>query len=162
MKPIFTPRLILKPLTEHDLEPLHRLTGSDRLMRYISGAGNTVEETQARLIKDLGYHSEFGFGLCLCDWRETGEVIGRAGIIPHPTESGLEGELAWLFAEEWWGRGLATEVATALIDHGRSLGLSRIFALANPKNVASIRVMQKLGMAQVHSSTSEVEYQLLS
>lgn len=136
MEPIVTARLRLDPLTADDVEALHALTGDATLMRFISGRANSREETRARLAKDLGYHRDHGFGLCLCRWHETGEVIGRCGIIPHQTARGLEGELAWLFAERWWGRGLATEAAEALVAVGRDhLGLVRLFAQAHPANV---------------------------
>jgi RimJ/RimL family protein N-acetyltransferase len=143
MDPILTARLRLRPLTLDDLRPLHALLGDHGTMRFISGIGNTPWQTRARLRLDVGLHATFGFGLCLAEWRESGEAIGRAGIVPHCGRHGVEGELAWLFAPSWRGRGLATEAGAALIDFARSgLSLHRLYAEAHPDNIASIRVME--------------------
>jgi len=148
-------------MTEHDLEALHTLYAEEELMRFITGKPRTREETRARLDKDLGHHREFGFGLCVTELKETGAVIGRCGFEPHQAATGLEGELAWMFAKPWWGRGLATEAGTELIRYGLGpLALTRVFAKAMPENTASIRVMERLGMNRMASGDDEVEYEM--
>jgi hypothetical protein len=58
-----------------------------------------------------------------------------------------DNELPWIFSKEYWNRGLATEAARAVVEHGFArLALPRIVAVAEPPNGASFRVMQKLGM----------------
>ncbi len=159
MDPILTPRLCLRPLTRDDLRSLHALLGDHETMRFITGIGNTPLETRARLSLDVRLHAEFGFGLCLAEWRASGEVIGRAGIVPHRGPHGVEGELAWLFAAPWRGRGLATEAGAALIAFARSeLSLHRLYAEAHPDNTASIRVMEKLGMVPVGGEGQDLRY----
>jgi ribosomal-protein-alanine N-acetyltransferase len=108
----------MRPMTKQDLDALHSLYSEEVLMRYIAGKPRTLEETLTRLEKDLGHHREFGFGLCVTELRETGEVIGRCGLEPRPSASGLEGELAWMLAEPWWGLGFATEAGARLIECG--------------------------------------------
>ena len=87
-------------------------------MKFITGRARGPLETRARLMKDLKHHRDHGFGLCIVEWRDTGEVIGRCGLEPRPRRNGMEGELAWMFAQPWWGRGLATEAGAALIPFG--------------------------------------------
>jgi RimJ/RimL family protein N-acetyltransferase len=160
MIPLLTPRLRLRPLTLDDLRALHALVGDDETMRFITGVGNTPLQTRARLALDVRLHAEFGFGLCLAEWRETGEVVGRAGIVPHPTATGVEGELAWLVARGWRGRGLATEAGAALIEFARrELELNRLYAEAHPDNAGSIRVMEKLGMVPVGPRGRDAVYE---
>jgi ribosomal-protein-alanine N-acetyltransferase len=148
-------------MTEHDLDVLHALYADEELMRFITGKARTRDETRARLDKDLGDHRDHGFGLCVTELGDTGEVIGRCGLEPRPTEAGLEGELAWMFAKPWWGRGLATEAGAELIRYGlETLALTRVFAKAMPDNTASIKVMERLGMTRVASADREVEYEM--
>lgn len=159
MEPILTDRLRLRPLTGDDLQPLHRMYADPVLMRFITGRPRTVRETRERLEKDLAHHREFGFGLCLVEWLDTGEVVGRAGLEPRPAGEVVEGELAWMIVQPWWGHGLATEAGAALIAFGRELGLARIFATANRANGPSLRIMQKLGMRRVAERGEEIEYE---
>ena len=57
------------------------------------------------------------------------------------------GEIGYLLDLRYWGRGYATEAARAVLDFGfRELDLHRVYATCRPANVASIRVMEKLGM----------------
>ena len=82
--------------------------------------------------------------------------IGRCGLYPFRNESGaiIDGEavLAFYLAREYWGRGLATEAGQAFVRHGlEMLGLRRIHAGMNANNLASIRVIEKLGFTRVRS-----------
>ena len=81
--------------------------------------------------------------------RATGEFIGDCGLV-YVEGKGPEIEVAYHFAKEWWGRGLATEAARACLDYGfRELGLREIIAICFPEHVASRRVMEKAGMRYV-------------
>lgn len=76
--------------------------------------------------------------------------MGYSGIYPHYRAPGApeprEGCLGFTIAREHWGRGLATEAATALVRHGFGpLGLRRIVASVEAGNAASIHILEKLG-----------------
>lgn len=159
MKNIRTARLILRPLSPDDLADLHALYAQGDLMRYITGRPRTLDESRKRLEKDLGHHREFGFGLCLVELAATGEIIGRAGLEPRPTERGLQGELAWMITAPHQGRGYATEAGRALVEVGRRLGLARVFAVTHPDNAPSIRVMEKVGLSLVGRRAEELEFE---
>ena len=162
MDTIITQRLRIRPMARTDLRALQSLYGEPELMKYITGKSRSPHETRARLKKDLRQHQEFGFGLCVVEWLDTDEVIGRCGLEPRTGRRGLEGELAWMFSEPWWGRGLATEAGAALISFGLAeLTLSRVFAKADRRNEASIRVMRRLGMTLLAHVGDEVEYEIL-
>ena len=63
-------------------------------------------------------------------------------------EEGPEVEVAYQFARAAWGKGYATEAARALLDHGfGALGLTRVIGITSPQNLASRRVLEKIGMA---------------
>ncbi len=77
---------------------------------------------------------------------ETGEVIGNCGVRRKP-DTEWEADIGYELNPECWGRGYATEVARTLIAFGfRELGLHRISAQCNADNVASVNVLQKVGM----------------
>ena len=60
-----------------------------------------------------------------------------------------EVELGYDFRSDYWGRGLATEAASAVRDFAfTQLGLSRLISLIRPENVASRRVSEKVGMVK--------------
>jgi ribosomal-protein-alanine N-acetyltransferase len=79
-------------------------------------------------------------------WRDRGELIGMARIgISVPEAAGAD--IGYGVRRDCWNQGVATEAARLLVDFGfRSLGLHRIFAYHHPDNVASGRVLAKLGM----------------
>ena len=82
--------------------------------------------------------------------------IGRCGLYPFRNESDAiiagEAVLAFYLAREYWGRGIATEAGRAFVRHGfETLGLRKIHAGMNAENMASIRVIEKLGFTRVRS-----------
>ena len=91
----------------------------------------------------------------MCD----GRVIGLVSLIIDPEDRIRKAELGYDIARNVWGRGLATEAATAVCDWGfREYALAKIFAGTDARNRRSLRVMEKLGMTReaVHRS-DEVE-----
>jgi ribosomal-protein-alanine N-acetyltransferase len=78
--------------------------------------------------------------------RTTGELIGHCGLNHMPESTDIE--VLYALARATWGRGLATEAAEAALAHGFGpVALPRIIAVTKPENVASRRVMERLGMA---------------
>lgn len=97
----------------------------------------------ARSVESFGEH---GFGLWAISPKAWGELIGFCGFWSSG-EDGRVGELLYGIATPYWGEGLATEAARALIRYGfEEIGLDRIIAGADTENAASLRVMEKAGM----------------
>jgi RimJ/RimL family protein N-acetyltransferase len=83
--------------------------------------------------------------MCPMVWKETGNVIGTAGL--QPLENTSEIEVGYSIIKEYWGRGIGTEAARGWLEFGfREKRLQRIVAVADLGNDASIRIMKKLGM----------------
>jgi len=100
-------------------------------------------------------------GLLATVFKEDGRYIGRTGLYPHRTEEGVivprEATLAFYLARPYWGRGIATEAGRAFVEHGfRDLGLVKIHAGMNAANLASVRVIEKLGFSWVRSGGDAV------
>lgn len=95
-------------------------------------------------------------GLLATVLKSNKQYIGRCGLYPHRNEDDEiipgEANIAFYLARPYWNRGLATEAGEAFIDYGfNNLRLSRIEAGMNASNLASIRVVQKLGFTWVRS-----------
>ncbi len=161
MRNLETPRLLLRPLTIDDLDELHQLYGDKRVMEFVTGTPRTREESKQRLAAHLQQHEQFGFGLCAAITKSDNQMIGRCGLEPRTEAKGLVGELAWMFTPEMWAQGFGAEVGFELVAFGlKVLGLQRVYATADHRNLASIAIMKKLGMSQVSEDERGVEYEI--
>ena len=78
---------------------------------------------------------------------ETNQFIGRCGLLPWTIDQRPEVEVAYLLDKEYWGQGLGTEAARAVLTYGfYQLHLSRLICLIDPENRASVRVAENMGM----------------
>jgi len=117
-------------------------------MRYIGDGAPWPEERARQFVeRQMALFDERAF----CLWKlvprlpSGGGLIGFCGLQPLPETDEIE--IGWWLARAWWGRGLAAEAArVALRDGFERAGLARIVAIAQPANMASIRIMRKLGM----------------
>jgi ribosomal-protein-alanine N-acetyltransferase len=146
MPEIETARLLLRHFTLDDLDALFRLYSNPEIMRYVGkGAFATIEETKPRLIFMIEHWEKHGFGMWALVHKESGKMIGRCGL--QYLDNTPEVELGYLLDKAFWNMGLATEASLESLKFGfLELGLERIVAIARPENIASQRVMQKVGM----------------
>jgi [ribosomal protein S5]-alanine N-acetyltransferase len=143
-----TERLILRKLTIDDLDALFALYRDPQIRKYFPEGTLTYAETKEELewIIDV-YYGQYGFGLRATIYKATGAFIGRCGLLPWTIEERQEVEVAYLLDKAYWGQGLATEVARAIVAYGfEQLQLSRLICLPEPENQASCRVAEKAGM----------------
>ena len=109
------------------------------------GVPRTPQQTAERLARMQADWDERGFGRWAVEERDTGRFVGHAGLGVHrlwPTDP----ELGWGVDPDLWGRGYATEAATAALDHWlTSFAFPRFVSIVHPENAASIRVAEKLG-----------------
>jgi ribosomal-protein-alanine N-acetyltransferase len=94
-----------------------------------------------------GHPKNHDLGLWATIHKETGKFIGRCGLLPWTIEGQDEVEVAYTIAHDFWGQGLATEAARAILQYGfKKLGLPRLICLIDHENEASKRVAEKIGM----------------
>ena len=143
---IETERLIFRPFTEEDLPKLIEQRSDPDVNRYLGGpARQNAEALATRLKFYMDCYDKFGFGSCAMLWRESGEMIGTAGI--QPLEDTGEIEVGYSIIKPYWGLGIGTEAAKGWMEYGfNTAGLERIVAIAVEENTASRRIMEKLGM----------------
>lgn len=143
---IETKRLQLRLFQPSDIPLYYTLVHSDPdVMRFITGTPLSAERSQAMLEKFMHHQAQYGFSVWAVTDKATSEVIGHGGLFTLPTQ--LDVEVDYGFARAHWGKGYATEAARAILRFGfEEAKLNQIYALSFPENIASQRVMQKLGM----------------
>lgn len=144
--PIRTKRLLLAPLTAADASVMHAIWTSAGVRRFLFDDEILSFDRACELIRESErlWHEE-RCGLWGVRVADEGALIGFAGFwyFRDPPER----ELLYGIAEEQWGRGLATEAARAILDYGfESLGFAECMGSTDWENIASRRVMEKLGM----------------
>ena len=144
---IETARLTLRPLTRADGIDVQKWASAPENTRYMPWGPNTDADTDAFLTSSEASWAadpilKYEFGIVL---KETGELIGSCGVYLDAARE--TGEIGWIIRRDYWRQGLMTEAAGGLIRFGfEKLGVHRLFAIANTKNVGSWRVMEHNGM----------------
>jgi [ribosomal protein S5]-alanine N-acetyltransferase len=142
-----TERLVGERLREEHFA-YHRAMGTDPDVMATLGGVRSENESRELLRSGLDHWERNGFGPWVFHARETGETVGGAALRRVVIEGRDEVELGYRVATAWWGRGIATEMASALVGVARDkLGLAEIVAFTLPENRASRRVMEKVGFA---------------
>ena len=135
-----TPRLVLRPLEPGDWRAVHAYASDPAVMTYIPGGAMTEDRARAFVAETEGDEAAVAAVL-----KAEGRLIGHLPF--HPWYAPRIWAIGWVFDPRYHGRGYATEAAAALLRHGfETLGLHRVVATCQPENVASWRVMEKLGM----------------
>ena len=144
-----TKRLLLRRQNIKDLDDLWALYRNPEITKYIPDAPRSREEAKEELEWHMNGHPRFPeLGLWATIHKETGKFIGRCGLLPWTIDGQSEVEVAYTIAQEYWGQGLATEAAQAILNYGfELLNLSRLISLIDAENIASQKVAQKIGMA---------------
>jgi RimJ/RimL family protein N-acetyltransferase len=148
--PIEGPRVVLRDWTFTEHDEVLRYASDPDVVRYMPWGphktSDDVEEFFTRIREHQREQPRRYYELAV-EWKETGEVIGGAGLrMPDPNRPS-NGEIGYVFRKEHWGKGLATEVAELLCDFGfTEFSLHRIAAGVDTDNIASQRVLEKVGM----------------
>ena len=142
-----TKRLTLRRFMQTDDRALARVFADPEVMRFGDGVRSSewIRDWIERCLHD---YQERGWGPFAVIENASGNLIGYCGLFHIPDINGRpEIEIGYRFARESWGRGYATEAVLAVREFAfRSLGLTRLIAMIDPDNTASIRVAEKAGM----------------
>jgi RimJ/RimL family protein N-acetyltransferase len=142
-----TERLLLREFTLDDAESFLLLCSHPEVARYTGDNGmTTVDEARAALTAGpLADYCQHGFGRWACVLKSSGNVIGFAGL--KYLDDLREVDIGYRFLPAHWGVGLASESArTALADGFERFHLRRVIGLVLPENIASVHVLEKLGL----------------
>jgi RimJ/RimL family protein N-acetyltransferase len=150
MIPLVTGRLILRAWREEDRVPFAALNADPEVMRFFPNP-LTRDESDALFERLAGLYAAAGMTLFATEEQASGRFIGLIGLMPVRADLPLAPavEIAWRLARDVWGRSYATEGARAALRLAfDDLALEEVVAMATPLNVASLRVMEKIGLAR--------------
>jgi len=151
---VMTERLILRPFAKKDAAELHRILNQEGILKYFPGPGSpSMEKAQRFVAHQMEQWGEVGYAWWAVELKETGRLVGWNGLqyLPETEET----EIGFLLDKDHWGQGLTTEAGLVGLRFGfETVKLAEIIALAHPENLASQRVIEKLGLRFVE----EAEY----
>ena len=142
-----TSRLILKKISLEDAEDMFEYAKDPEVTKYVSWDYHKSIEDSVKFINFLLSKYERGepanWGLYL---KENGKLIGTCGFLFIDGRN-MIGEIGYVLGKKYWNKGIMTEAVREVIEFGfEQLNLNRIQARCIVENIASERVMQKVGM----------------
>ena len=149
MQIVSTERIIIRNWQPLDSLPFAVMNADKQVMEFFPSPLTTIE-TEAMIARINKHLEQHHFGLWAAELKETGEFIGFIGLsIPNLSASFMPCiEIGWRLAQPYWGRGLATEGAKAVLAYGfNQLKLEEIVSFTTINNVRSRQVMEKIGLS---------------
>ena len=148
MKILETQRLLLRHFVMDDLDDLFAFYSDPDVVKYIPDAPRNRDETKEELEWHMHGPPKFPeLGLWATMYKETGQFIGRCGLLPWTIDEQHEVEVAFALSKAYWGMGLATEAARGIVEYAfEHLKLSRLICVIDHDNQGSIHVATKIGM----------------
>jgi RimJ/RimL family protein N-acetyltransferase len=142
-----TERLIIRTWSLDDADEGYKIWSDPEVMRYVgTGQPNkSVEETRAWVGRMKAHQELYGFGFWAVVEKRSGQLIGSCGM-GYQRYGGLPIEFGYTLARSRWGYGYATEAARACLRYAfGKLHLAELLASVDSRNVASQRVLEKIG-----------------
>lgn len=143
---LLTRRLLLRGFLPNDAELLQAILAQPGVLRYFpSSQPWSLAKVNRWLAEHWRHWEEHGFGWWALTDRQDGQLLGWCGL-GVLDETG-EVEIKYLLTPSSWGQGLATEAARQALGYGfGEAGLSLVIGLTHPENIASQRVLEKIGL----------------
>ncbi len=147
-----TKRLIIKPYNMDDIDDLYDIYSDKKVMDYIPEGIMTFEWVKDLINWMVNYCYEKNtpenivkFGTSIMH-KECNKVIGWCGLGSLDCKP-EDIEIFYGLSSKYWGQGLATEAASAMLKYGfETIGFNRIIAVVDKDNIASKKVIEKIGM----------------
>lgn len=154
-----TRRCRVREMTLGDLDALYKVYEHPSITRYMEGLyedkRKEAEYTEAYIKNVYGF---YGYGLWIVEEKETGQIIGRAGISHR--EEYEEPELGYVIGKPYQNKGYATEVCKEILQYGREeIGFQHFNAFVHKENLSSVRICEKCGFA--HKGTAQIGDEIL-
>lgn len=141
-----TKQLQLKPCQLEDLLQVHQLWINEQIRYYLfDNRIILLDEAQTFIEDSLSNFQKYGYGIWLVFLSETKHLAGFAGFLS--TETAIP-SLIYGIAPDFWGNGYGTASAQTVLNYALELKFPQVIADVDEANIASVRVLQKLGMKQ--------------
>ena len=146
---IETARLVLRTITETDVDLQDRHLNTPTVMARLGGPMER-HEIEARHAKGMAMYAKDGFSFLFLIEKATGEMVGYAGLKwvdnAHAPNQG-DHEVGWVLREDRWRMGYAEEAVRGILEWAFTrIGAPHVVALTSHANIASWKLMEKLGM----------------
>lgn len=142
-----TQRLSLREFKLSDIEFILNLLNSPNWLEFIGDKGVKTPEDAINYLKNgpIKSYKENGFGLWLVQLKETNIPIGMCGLVNRETLKNVD--IGFALLPDYVGLGYGFEIAKATMNHAKhSLGINRIIAITDSNNIASIKLLNKIGL----------------
>jgi len=152
-----TARLILREYEEVDAPHMFELNSDPEVLKFTGDISFQSVDHALQLITNYHAYKEHGYGRWSCILKETQEYLGWCGL--RKDNHGIDTDIGYRFHRRHWGKGYATESAAACVELGfKTFGLPQIIGRAKHEHVASIRVLEKLGLTHSHDGDSQGDW----
>lgn len=145
-----TSRCIVRELSLDDLDALFELYRDEEISRYTENLYPYEEEKEFQRAYIDNMYRFYGYGMWLVFAKDTGTLVGRAGLEHREYNGEIELELGYVIGTQFQRQGYATEVCRKLIEIAKTMtDFPRINCLIDADNIASIRLAEKLGFSHL-------------
>ncbi len=150
-----TERCYVRESCEEDVEAFYTIYNDPEVTRYTEGLYEHALSERAYIREYIEkVYSYFEFGIWTVVLKESGEIIGRAGLSVR--EGFVEPELGYVFGVLWQGKGLAKEVCEGILKYAQEeLEMTKLQVLIQPGNEASVKLAQRLGFQKIDEVETE-------
>lgn len=144
---IETERLILRPMTDDDVDALLVIFADPKVMASFNVPPFVRSQMEGWVTRNLEHQNQYGYGLFSVIHKDSGLLIGDCGLEQMEVEGQTAAELGYDFRSDYWHQGYATEAARAVRDYAfGTLKLGQLISLIRVGNEASKRVAERVGM----------------
>ncbi len=160
---IETERLILREVQEQDVDDMFELDSNPIVHQYLGGKPIKTKQQAVEIIQFINkQYKELGIGRFATIEKASGEFIGWSGLkLNVGKKEELNGkqnfyDIGYRFIPRYWNKGYATESSKAVLDFGfKKLNLETICGAAEIENVASNKILKRIGLQFINEFTYE-------
>lgn len=160
---IETNRVILRKFVLDDFEAVFEFGSNAVVNEYTGDVSLKTKEDAKRIIKNIYFkdYEKYGYGRWATIYKPTNKIIGFAGLKFLPEFNEID--IGFRFLPEYWNKGIATEVSKLILNYGfKNLDFKKIIGIADPKNIGSCKVLEKIGMtfykSAIYDETDDKKY----
>lgn len=142
-----TERLILRKVTKEDIEDMYLYGSDEEVSKYVTwNTHETIADTKGFVEFVLNKYENKQVSPWGIEYKENRKFIGTIDFVWWQPNHKIA-EIGYVISKDYWGKGLTTEVAKELVKFGfEEMDLVRVQARCDVENIASARVMEKVGM----------------
>lgn len=143
-----TERLIIRVFEEADVDSLSSINRDPLVMKYFPSL-EEIEETRDAISRVREHQNKYGYSFYATELKSTQKLIGFVGIknVTFDTHFTPAIEIGWRISSLHWNKGYATEAAISVVNLAfNTLGIKELVSFAVEANMASRRIMEKIGM----------------